>query len=174
MNKLLRQLDGMESRRSELKGRLSALDPESLSQPPKPDKWSILQIIWHLVDAEQKSVGAVKNRLTKPNRARTGLKNRLRSLALTAVLAADIPIKAPAVVAAVPESETLDFETLWEDWDAVRREWRSVAEDLPPEGHGEALYKHPIAGTLNLSQCLKFQSDHAARHTRQIRKILAA
>ncbi|MEO1083835.1 MAG: DinB family protein [Acidobacteriota bacterium] len=172
MGKLTDQLDAMEKKRAELLELIEQQEPEALRRPPSPEKWSILQILWHLMDAEQRSVAMVRKQLQSPKRYRTGLKNAFKSLTLRAVLAVDIPIKAPPVVSKVPPTETLDLATLVADWDSTRADWRQVAVTLPADRHRDALFKHPIAGKLSFAQALSFQENHADRHARQVRKIL--
>ncbi|MEO1367871.1 MAG: DinB family protein [Acidobacteriota bacterium] len=174
MPELSDQLDGMEKKRAELLQLVEIQDPEARRRPPAPEKWTVLQIIWHLVDAEQKSIATIRKQFDKSTRHRTGLKSRLKSVALRTFLALDIPIKAPPVVAAPPATESLDFATLKADWDAVRADWRQMAESLPSDRHRDALFKHPIAGKLSFAQALDFQDAHADRHARQIRALVGS
>ena len=101
----------------------------------------------------------------------SGVIAAIKSRALGLFLRLPFKVSAPARTAEVAESAEL--QDLERDWAEVQSAWRDFLEDFPTELAGKAVYKHPVAGRLNLEQTLRFLIDHLRRHTRQIERALA-
>ena len=165
------QMETLEKLRSELLGRLSDLNSETLNRKPAAGGWSAVQVLAHVIQAERLSLGYLRKKTQKPELIpRSGVICALKSRALGLFLRLPFKVSAPGRTAEVPESAEL--QDLEQDWAAVRSDWRDFLEDFPPGLAGKAVYKHPIAGRLNLEQTLRLLIDHLRRHTRQIERTL--
>jgi len=166
------QMETLEKLRSELLGRLSDSNSETLNREPAAGGWSAVQVLAHVIQAERLSLEYLRKKTQRPELIpSSGVIAALKSRALGLFLRLPFKVSAPARTAAVPASAEL--QDLEQDWAEVRSAWRDFLEDFPPELACKAVYKHPVAGRLNLEQTLRFLIDHLRRHTRQIERALA-
>jgi len=166
------QMDELEELRSALLTRLSAVDSSALNRKPVAGGWSAAQVLAHVITAERLSVLYLRKKIQKPESIpRSGAVAALKSWALGLFLKLPVKVSAPARSAEVPESAELS--ELERDWSEVRSELGDFLKGFPPELASRAIYKHPVAGRLNLEQTLRFLVDHLRRHTGQIERVLA-
>ncbi len=117
---LYEKLEILENKRKNLYKSLENLSIEQLNYNPKPEKWSILQIIFHLVKTEQVVLISFQNGLKKGSNAKiAGLNSKFRSLLLNLALKSTIRFKAPKLLQKVPE--TYDFDELSNKWIKIRK-----------------------------------------------------
>lgn len=166
------QMDELEHLRSELLERLSALDSAVLNRKPADGGWSVSQVLAHVILAERLSLGYLRKKIQKPESIpRSGMAGAFKSRALALFLRLPFKVSAPARSAEVPDAAELS--DLTRDWIEVRSGWQDFLKDYPIELANKAIYKHPVAGRLNLEQTLRFLIEHLSRHTRQIERALA-
>lgn len=79
--------------------------------------------------------------------------------------------KAPAyLVEHTPTSEPLT--DLAQRWNAEREKLRKFLEEITDENLYKLVYKHPVAGRLNVLQALDFMIEHFHHHLPQINRLL--
>jgi len=171
-NSLLRLFDSLETQRNELLGLVTSLSTEELNAHPE-GKWSIAQVLSHLIASEHLSVIYLNKKLLGvkdvPN---TGLAEELVMMAL--IISQRLPFikfKAPKVIA----ENTQVYQTrdqLKEAWDNGRGELKNVLARFQDDQLKRKIYKHPIAGKLNIQQALRFFQEHINHHTPQVKKLL--
>jgi hypothetical protein len=170
---LRREWDRLEEARRDLFTRLESATEEELASAPGEGKWSPLQVMSHLTEAEAFSLSYVRRKLSDPDRVpRAGFLSRLRSLALQAALLLPIRIPAPARVADPPTPE--NFQAAAERWIALRDEWRTTVEQFPSHLEDRAIFLHLVAGRMSLREALRFHRHHLLRHSRQIDRAITA
>ncbi|MFN7957388.1 MAG: DinB family protein [Holophagaceae bacterium] len=162
---LLALLQAQEDRRQALLDSLDALSPEALQARPAPGTWSILEIVEHLVVAEQVILQGLPDPTTLVDRPRT-LRQRCLYPVVALVLRLRIPVKAPS--RRMLPTGKLSLADLRERWEATSRWLRAYAEGLPPDGAGQAVFMHPVSGPLTLAQALRLGRLHLEVHARQI------
>lgn len=143
------------------------MEPAVREARPGEGRWSILEIVEHLVLVED---GLLK-RLRSPEEPsrRRSLKHRLLYRVVMGVLRSRVRVKAPA--ASMLPTGSRDFETLRVDWDANHVELRRrVAEVDDPS---RTVTSHPIAGPMTMDQAVTMLEVHLRRHLRQVRKVEA-
>lgn len=166
------QMETLGKLRSEVLARLSNLSSEALNRKPGAGGWSAAQVLAHVIQAERLSLQYLRKKTQKPELIpRSGVIAAIKSRALGLFLRLPFKVSAPPRTAEVPESAEL--RDLEQDWDRVRSGWRDFLRDFPPELARKAIYKHPVAGRLNLEQTLRFLIDHLRRHAGQIERVLA-
>ncbi len=170
-NSLLRLFDSLETQRQELLSMVKHLTKEQLSIHPE-GKWSIAQILSHLISSEQLSV-LYLNKKTQGihNLPDTGFKEELVMLILIVSQRLPLKFKAPKILT----ENTLIYKTedeLKEAWEKVRGELKETLKRFKDDQLNRKVYKHPIAGMLNMKQALRFFSEHINHHTPQIIHLL--
>ena len=150
---------------------LKDLEPDALAFRISDDKWSILQILQHLVLSEKLSMMylAKKWKYSQDLPQKT-LITLFRSWALLISIRSPIPLKAPARVNVFDQDKT-SVEIIRE-WQLIRSEMKDFLEKLPVKVFDKELYKHPAVGKLTLDHMLEFFYAHCKRHHKQIIKII--
>ena len=166
--RLDKRIQAFDERRRALLDEMESMEPGKLLARPRPGKWTLLEIIEHLVLAER----VVYEWLADPSELtvrKTGLKDRIRYLTVRFVLRNGIPvgIASPAMT---PQGgrELAELRRLWDENQA----WlRACIESLDAQGIRGAVLAHPIAGPLDMKQVVVLTQDHLDTHLRQIRVL---
>lgn len=171
-NKLRKQFEVLETQRKKLVSLIAPLSHDQLHAHPE-GKWSIAQVLSHLIASEHLSVNYLNKKMQGiediPN---TGVKEEFVMAAL--IVSQRLPFlkfKAPSVVA----DNTHVYQTteqLTEAWNKGRAELKEVLSRFQDNQLQRKIYKHPIAGKLNIQQALRFFQEHIIHHTPQIKKLL--
>jgi hypothetical protein len=163
----------------EIASSLRGLDANQtqLHPPAHPDKWSIQQIIEHLLLTYSSTETAINARLTKrtPTRAQSTFRQRVFQYAVTRCGYFPLGREAPAMVMPQLTTHPLSGEDLT----------HAAAEHLahldPLFAEAEALFgrasqcaSHAVLGPLNIDQWRLFQLVHGRHHLKQIAAIRKA
>lgn len=168
MTSLRERLDSIERRRIALLDEAKDLDASVLQARPLPGKWSIGEIIEHLVLAERDVLGGLPDPADLEAMPRR-LKNHLLYAVVMFVLRYDIPVKAPSRAMIPTGDKSLD--ELREMWDANHAWIRSYLDGLDDQGRRRAVFAHPVTGPLTPGQAVRMLDVHLVRHIRQIRRL---
>lgn len=129
------RLSRIEVKRAKLVSRVGVMDRELRLAHPRPGKWSIREIIEHLVIAEEAVLGEV-TRLAELAARPRAIRHRVRFPVVMFILRFDIPVQAPSR-AMLPSGE-LTFCDIRERWqtnhDGLRRYLggsRTVKSEVP-------------------------------------------
>ena len=164
------RLDRLERQRLDLLAELGRRSDAALHYQPTPDSWSTLQVIEHLVIAEESILALAARRPPKPvpfmERVRTGV--RLRALYLA--LASNRRFKVP-LPTLNPSGAEIGLAELERRWSEARWQLARVLEAVTPESAHERPVGHPITRWLTWRQGLDFLYRHVVRHAGQIRRI---
>jgi hypothetical protein len=163
----------------EIASSLRGLDANQtqLHPPAQPDKWSIQQIVEHLLLTYSATETAINARLIKrtPTRAQPTFRQRVFQYAVCRCGYFPSGREAPAMVAPQPTTHPLSGEDLA----------HATAEHLdhldPLFAEAEALFgpasqcaSHAVLGPLNIGQWRMFQLVHGRHHLKQIAAIRKA
>jgi uncharacterized damage-inducible protein DinB len=162
-----RQFEKLEAQRTELLSAVAGASEGALTS--KPDgKWSVLEILTHIVTAEQLSQAYLKKKMQGiESLPEAGLSSWLRSGLLTVSQRLPLRYKAPRrVVENTPEG--LPLAEIKNRWDASRQEYRELLGRITETTVNKAVYKHPRAGYMNVLQMITFYRDHIVHHRPQI------
>jgi hypothetical protein len=135
-------------------------------------KWSIGQILTHLLTSERLALMYMK----KKSLGITTLKNSgwLEPIKLFLLqISQRLPIryKAPApIVKHTPDS--LAFSDLKKQWVESRLELHAFLETIDDRNIRKMIFKHPIAGMFNAIQGVTFLREHLMHHLPQINRLL--
>lgn len=164
--------DKLERQRLEIVEQIKSLSPEKFNRQPGPGKWSIAQILTHIITAEQLSLAYMKKKIPaigELDNSGIGESVRLGLLIISQRIPA-LKFKAPPVVVnSTPAPYTL-IEVL-EKWGQQRMELKNFLEDFEEIHTRKVLYKHPIAGRFDTRQAIVFFHEHIVHHLPQIKRL---
>lgn len=169
-DQLERDLEAIDTSRCALLDELGILDSGTLAARPRPGKWSILEIVEHLVLAERE----VLQKLPRPSELvelKRGLRTHFTYPMVMLVLRWGIAVKAPSP-GMIPTG-TSSLSQLRGQWDESQRWLRAYVAGLDRHGIGRAVFQHPVAGPLTVQQAVHMSQLHILAHTRQIRRLLS-
>lgn len=160
----------LEESRNQLLNDLEGLDEELLNTAPAEGKWSVNQIIAHLIQVEQLTNSYIQRKIqTQEPLEFSSIRHTFRSLLLKLALNSGMKFKAPESVANVPATSNLS--SLRTQWDTSRYHLEDTLTELPRELMNKCLFKHPYAGPLSIIQTMSFLQDHFNHHARQISQL---
>jgi len=172
MNGRLQSLfDTIETQRNSLLSDLKKLPADKLNHR-FPGRWSINQIISHLIAAEQLSVRYIGKKILGIEQiSDTGVFEELKMLLLTVSQRLPLKFKAPQKVIENTPNES-DFTKLNAQWDLVRAELKEILERFEDHQIKRGIYRHVRVGMLNIQHALLFFREHIIHHSPQIKRQL--
>ena len=162
------RLRGFEVRRQALLDELARDDPSVLRLRPGGSKWSVLEIVEHLVLAERDVLQGLpeSGRLIQHP---PGLKSRIRYWVVLLVLRLRVPVKVPSPLMSPKAQGTLEDWRI--QWDRNQEWLRSYLSSLTGHDIHRAVFAHPVAGPLDVVQTVRMLEAHFATHERQIHAL---
>jgi len=165
------KFEELEKSRVALFKQLDGLNDKEINFKNDPAKWSVVQIIFHLVKSEQLTVIAFNRNLEKTQKLKnSGIMGFFRHISLSIALKSSLKFKAPRMLSNMPDK--YDIQELKNKWDTIRNNFSEVLEKLPESIGNKATFKHPLAGWLNSNQMLDFLKNHFDHHNRQIQNLM--
>ena len=164
--------DELERQRIDILNHVKELPADKLNYAP-PGKWSINQILMHLLVAEQLSVLYMKKKSLGIDQVKNaGVTAALRSgvLKLSQRIPA-IKFKAPKVVLD-HTPQALPLNELTVKWETHRQKLKEFLESIEEKNKKKLIYKHVIAGRLDARQAMVFFREHINHHWPQIKRLL--
>ncbi len=166
----LARLDTIENQKSQLLERVAALPAAQLHHRPTDDSWSILEIVEHMILAEDHVFRGMPTPASLPHRKRTP-GNYLFYLMVLGILRFKIPVSVPA--RDMRPAGKLDLDTLVKRWHANHTWLRAYIAQQDDEGLKKAVFTHPASGPMSTRQMFAMMEAHMDRHVEQINKRLA-
>lgn len=132
--------------------------------------WSIIQVLAHLHDAEKASLLYMSKKMQAGDKMPAyALGNKLRMALSKMLLQTSLKWKAPKAVAhPKSESSMSEMKVMWE---ATREQTRTYLEHYPEQYLDKAVYKHPMAGRLDLASAIDSMMYHQRHHLHQVKRI---
>ena len=163
----LSRLDRIEVKREALLSAAEALDPDELRRRPAEDGWSALEIVEHLVLAEEGVMGDLSDPAAL-EAERQSLKDRLLYPVVMFILRYGIPVKVPSR-RMVPRGE-VSLEELTRRW---RANHRALRDFLAHEraSSAECFFRHPVSGPMTTGAALRMLETHLDRHVGQFHRL---
>lgn len=171
--KIKAQLHQINSDLDELIQQLRTYSNEELCKCPGENSWSALQTMYHLQQAEDLSLKYVQKKISHTtDLKKTDWMTQLRLSIMRLFFKLPMKFKAPKGVDANHIPPDLNFDLLSKEWVDQRKRLAEYFKTLPPDLFEKAIYKHPVAGRLDLSGMLTFYQTHFDRHKKQIYSAL--
>lgn len=169
--KLHKLFSELEASRRSLLDEMAQLPVEKLNRS-QPGRWSINQIIAHLIAGEKLSVAYLQKKILAINEVdNTGIFEEIKMIGL--IISQRLPLKfrAPRVVVE-NTTQTSDLSLLVKEWDSVREELRQLLEKVNDDQINRRIYKHVRAGKLNIQHALIFFREHIIHHYPQLKRLM--
>ena len=157
----------LETRRQDMLTLIDTLTPEQIRVRLEPDRWSILQILQHVVMGE-KSVRRTEAEL-RNHPLRDVLQPGQMAQVVKDVLNNDVPVGVPDP-SMEPDGQTTRSELLT-TWGKERRAMGALLEAVTAENRDRVMFSHLAAGPLTAFQMLEIAVAHLDTHRRQIDRI---
>ncbi|MEQ9297004.1 MAG: DinB family protein [Cyclobacteriaceae bacterium] len=168
--KLFQKMVAMKER---LMAELKDYDQAVLNLPEKPGAWSVMGCLHHLYITEWGTGQYIRKKTQKPELIPPySIVAALKLQALRYSFGTGIKFKAPSSLPQPPDGLTI--EGLDKDWSKVRASIRELMDTLTEDLQEKGIFRHPIAGRINMTQTLDFFIFHFERHEGQIRRVLKA
>jgi hypothetical protein len=167
--KLQLRFDTLENSRRVLLESLETLDEAQLQFQPEAGKWSIIEVLHHLLLSEQRTYSYMMKKNQAESLPKSGMGAALRSAALTLGLRLPLKYKSPQKIS--PPERGIPFPQLKGEWDASRRDLRQFLDSLPAERTRQLIFRHPVGGYFNIFHTLDFFEEHFRHHLKQIDRI---
>ena len=134
------------------------------------NKWSVLQILYHVWLAEISSEKYIRTKIQYPETIiKTPVLAYIRAFLTKYFLLLEVSINAPKHTAKFPKKICL--KKLQENWIKSRASFSKLILELDQKKlSNKAVFKHPIMGRINLSLTLYFFKLHFNHHQKQINK----
>ncbi|MFL5496695.1 MAG: DinB family protein [Gemmatimonadales bacterium] len=172
---MLRQLERrfarLERQRAALLRELHGMRPARLAFHPSPGKWSALDLVEHLVLAEEAVLRGIPDR--PPTRSLAdGARAAMVLPLLYLTFARGVRLRAPTRdVLPVGGSSLPQLEARWT---RARANLRAVLQLMGPEDLSRPFFRHPVIGWLTTLEGLGFLERHAAHHLQQVKRVRAS
>jgi hypothetical protein len=170
--RLRSRFDRIERQRIALLGVLARQSPAALAYHPAPGAWSILQVVEHLVIAEEAVMSLVEQRAPVP----VPLGDRIRSAIVLRIVYSRLNsrrrLKVPRPTLN-PSGDHIELEELARRWVEVRGRMQRALEAVTPATRKDRPIGHPVAKWITWDQGLEFLFQHVRHHEKQIGRIEA-
>jgi len=164
------QYDSLKLKFEALLQRLDSLTGETLSFKAGPDKWSIIEVVEHLVIAEQGLLEQLSTNIpasTLDPEAKTPEKHQT----VIKVMERDIEVDVPH--ASLEPHGNIALEDLRRQWNDIREKLPGLLAEIKPGKKDDPVFQHPYGGPLDIADTLQFFEVHFDNHMRHIDRILA-
>lgn len=166
-----KSFDKLERQRLQIVDQVSKLSEEAFNFSP-PGKWSVAQILTHLLTSERLSVGYMKKKSLGIEKLKdSGVKHAVVSVMLKISQRIPVRYKAPNVIMG-NTPQALSIEELTTRWNKSRSELKEFLESIREDHSRRLIFKHPVGGMLNTEQAVKFMYEHVNHHLPQINRLL--
>ncbi|MEM8938152.1 MAG: DinB family protein [Bacteroidota bacterium] len=166
--KIIKKLEKLNEETFQLYDSLSSLGEKELHDTSYG--WSIIQVFNHLKMAELGSVMYMKKKMKAGSEIPDfNVISSIRYFFIKGLLLSSLKWKAPSVVASPKGDHSLS--EIMNEWKKIRELTKSYIEDYPEDLLGKAVYKHPLAGRLDLAHAIDSFILHQRHHVHQVSRI---
>ena len=170
-------VDRLNDQRGAFVEALDALPPKLRTLKPSPEAWSPVEIAEHVYNSERAVLRGLERQLDPAGERRElGRPSRAKFAALMVALRSPKKFKVPeGASAAAPGGMT--YDEIRDGWFGFPAQWEAILGLIPEDLLDVGLIRHPISGSMTLSQSAQFLAVHTARHLKQLEraaKVLAS
>ena len=168
----IKRLYSLDSKTSSLFKKLENLPYNALSF--SDDKWSILQVLYHVWLAEISSEKYIRTKIQYPETIiKTPVSSYIKAFLTKYFLLLGFTINAPKVTAEFPDK--ISLKELQNNWKNSRSSFCKLINELEQKKLADkAIFRHALMGRINLSLTLYFFELHFNHHLKQINKRISA
>jgi len=163
--------DSLGKKYGKLLQHLNSLTDDVLHFKAQADKWSIVEVIEHLVMAEENMLAQLTDATSAPTLDPQDRSAKNYHIVIK-VMTRDIPVDVPDE--SMEPHGQISLAELLVRWDDTRKKTRAYISVIDSEKAGDLVYRHPFAGPLDMAETLRFIDVHFDNHMRHIDRIIAA
>lgn len=167
---LLTQLDRIEVMRDELLDEVKILSNDHIKHSPSEGKWSVIEIIEHLVLGEEYVLRSLFGNKPLVHQRRKPY-HFIRYYIVMGILASSFNVRTPSKK--MNPTSKVSLKALTDRWEQSHCILRDYLKGLDSETVHHAVFFHPICGPLTPKKALAMLEVHLKRHWKQIREILS-
>jgi hypothetical protein len=169
---LLKSFEALEKQKEQLLQAVSAVPAEDFHYSPGAGKWSISEVLAHLLASEQLSVAYMQKKIGAIKALKnSGFSASLRMGLLIVSQRVPLKYKAPKVIVSNTPQE-LALQEITNRWATVRQDLKKILESLEEADQKKLIFKHPLAGKFNAAQAIVFLKEHIHHHLPQIKRLI--
>lgn len=147
--------------------------PQKRTQQPAAEAWNLAQVCHHIWLAEDSTLRFVTQKTPLKPTFIQKIRSFVLGNVLKVLLKTPLKFKAPKVVLTDINRQTMSYDQIMERWQETAKAWESYLATFPSEKNNLHIFKHPIAGPLNIEQTLRFLITHCQHHQFQLERIIA-
>ena len=167
---LLRHLDVQHER---LRNAVESIPRQQRDTKPKPDRWSVADVIEHLSIVETRIARVFDAKLAEARTA-GAIREEHDSSPVVGTIDMDRVLdrsrRITAAEAALPSGK-LDADAAWSALERARTGLSDSVLAADGRALGEVVQRHPVLGPINLYQWIAFVGGHEARHAAQVMEL---
>ncbi len=172
MSSLPDQVAQLDDRRNAFIEMLDGLPREQRTLKAGPEKWSASEITEHVYKSELGFLQWLEKQSAPGNTPRIiGRPSRVKFVGLMFALRSSVKFKVPPGAASA-SPVGMPYDDIHADWIGFTERWLTIVESIPAELKRKGLARHPIIGPMTVSQSVQFLTAHAARHYRQLERLI--
>lgn len=168
-DRLLGRIEALAAERDDLLSRLGRLDPVHIKTAPESGVWSAIQVVEHMIIAEEYCLLAHLPADQLQARSRPLLKRLVYELV---VLLLKGPVRVSTPVKDMDPEGTAGLDELADRWRASHARLAEIVRTID-DPEGDAVFRHPVAGAMTPAQSIRMLEAHQRRHVEQIDERLA-
>lgn len=159
------RFEAIEAQKETILARVGAREDVQRRMRPRADEWSLLEVVHHLMLAEEQMAQGMDAALSKPP------ERRFRGLFVPmAVGALRLGIRFPPPASMEPRGD-VSFEEAAQRWHTAREVVRARLEAVEGQHLRAPVVQHPLAGPLDAREVLSLTEAHLYYHLRQIERL---
>jgi hypothetical protein len=159
--------DRLDQSRARVLALVEGTDEDQRSSQPAEGKWSLLQVVEHLVLAEEGTLKVFEQGPPPEPKVKVRSVLALRAIEGLFGLRLRLPVPSKSLTPTTPES----LEPLRVRWVAAGKGIAQYVGALEPDDLRKPRFRHPVAGWLTAAQGIDFLERHIRHHERQIHRI---
>ena len=169
---LQKRFNMLEADRQKLLLTLTALPHEAILSQAPLGKWSVNQILTHLISSERLSLLYMRKKsLGIQHLNNSGVLETFKLIVLKVSQRLPLKYKAPGILVQ-HTPEVLPLPQAIEQWTAVRNDLRKFLDGITDQNIRKKIYKHPVVGMLDVMQAMAFFHEHIHHHWPQVKSLL--
>ncbi len=167
----MKEFEKLQHSTDELLTKLAAVPEDQLHQPESDGKWSVIQVLNHLITSEKGSLLYCMKKIQAGDAMEDAtVFARFKMQAFNLMMGFPIKLTAPSFLSSPSNAESL--EELKKSWTRSRGKLKDFIDNYPEKYRSKSIYKHPYAGRVDLKGMLHFFAAHQRHHEIQLRRIL--
>jgi hypothetical protein len=165
-------VDHLDATRARLERSFQAVPPAGREQRPEPDRWSIAEIVEHLVIVESRVLKMLDDSLTPERLRELGPETETSSVLETLDVArlVDRTNKIMSGEISLPKGGVASGES-WAQLQERRKQLKAKLQEVDGHALGGVQFSHPRLGAMTLYQWVAFLGAHELRHAAQIDEV---